>query len=57
MSTKKDKSPYKNAVAVAMNKRYPVGRSFTIENKERGGNKNEQIEFIQEYEDECEDDF
>ncbi len=58
MSTKKlKKSSIRNPVAVVMNKQYPVGSSFTIENKPRGGNKNEQFELLQEYEDECEDDF
>ncbi len=59
MSKKKIVKKIRNPIAVAMNKRYPIGRSFAIETgEERGGQKNEQHEYLQEIEDdECEDEF
>lgn len=51
------KSTPRNPVAVAMNQRYRGNTIMHDRREERGGDRNIQQEFIEEYEDDCEDDF
>lgn len=45
----------RNPVAVAMNQRYKGSTIMHDRREERGGDKNKQLEYIEEYE--CEDEF
>ncbi|CAN5950742.1 unnamed protein product [Sphagnum jensenii] len=42
------KKPQRNPVAVAMSQRYPRSKSFIDKRQERGGDKNEQGEYLEE---------